>query len=153
MHAKGSPFLPSKINLGLIKSPPLRELITHHGGGGQACLSGLALVMHWVMEKLYHLPSRKNKWDLCVWHMTHYVVVIIANLLPALESALYFSTLRMFFLPSLAVAGTRFLSGTRRSLHVFSSGSSHFMWRLKFSRKIERITFTMLVLFSQSLQV
>lgn len=55
------------------------------------------------------------------------------------------------FSPNLAETGTRFLRGTRRSLHVFSSGNSHFMWRLKFSLRIERITLTMLVLLSLSL--
>lgn len=55
------------------------------------------------------------------------------------------------FLPNLAETGTRFLRGTRRSLHVFSRGNSHFMWRLKFSLRIDRITLTMLVLLSLSL--
>lgn len=55
------------------------------------------------------------------------------------------------FSPNLAETGTRFLRGTRRSLHVFSKGNSHFMWRLKFSLRIDRITLTMLVLLSLSL--
>lgn len=62
-----------------------------------------------------------------------------------------FKTELMEFSPNLAETGTRFLRGTRRSLHVFSSGNSHFMWRLKFSLRIERITLTMLVLLSLSL--
>lgn len=56
------------------------------------------------------------------------------------------------FSPNLAETGTRFLRGTRRSLHVFSRGNSHFMWRLKFSLRIDRITLTMLVLLSLSLE-
>ena len=55
------------------------------------------------------------------------------------------------FSPNLAETGTRFFRGTRRSLHAFSRGNSHFMWRLKFSRRIDRITLTMLVLLSLSL--
>lgn len=56
------------------------------------------------------------------------------------------------FSPNLAETGTRFLRGTRRSLHVFSRGNSHFMWRLKFSLRIDRITLTMLLLLSLSLE-
>ena len=55
------------------------------------------------------------------------------------------------FSPNFAETGTRFLRGTRRSLHVFSRGNSHFMWRLKFSLRIDRITLTMLLLLSLSL--
>lgn len=66
-----------------------------------------------------------------------------------LYSLMVFSALTVS--PNLAETGTRFLSGTRRSLHVFSNGNSHFMWRLKFSLRIERITLTMLVLLSLSL--
>lgn len=55
------------------------------------------------------------------------------------------------FSPNLAEIGTRFLRGTRRSLHVFSRGKSHFMWRRKFSLRIDRMTLTMLVLLSLSL--
>lgn len=75
-------------------------------------------------------------------------LVLMAVLQP---HVFFIRTELMKFSPNLAETGTRFLRGTRRSLQVFSSGSSHFIWRLKFSLRIERITLTMLVLLSLSL--
>lgn len=71
MYAKECLFLPSKINLGLIKSSLKRanDTLQCREGGQQVCLSPLVLVTHSVVEKLLLLQSRKKKkkkWDLWV---------------------------------------------------------------------------------------
>jgi hypothetical protein len=105
-----------------------------------------------ISEHERHVYSQKEiKPPLVLYKVTDSCITRASILLGSLITFSWINTGPAKFSPNLAETGTLFLRGTRRSLQVFSSGNSHFMWRLKFSLRIERITLTMLVLLSLSL--